>query len=164
MASYVYEGMLNVAGTLRVNGREVLTQAPQKYDMNGKMVTHRAIPIHTVRPGYRYCFPDGHIYIKGIDEQDPQDESFVILWSKKYIYKSDSNATIPTKCSYMHNEIRFDHSVVVYIPINFDSHAFLTDSAYVLSLCFQTPEGILQTTSPNFEIHNGKNVCVTRID
>ncbi len=157
--SYTYEGYLNVAGDLRVNGRQVLTEAPKKYDMNGKIVTHRAIPIHTVRPGYRYCFPDGHIYIKGLSEQDLQDESFKSLWDDIFHKPLDAY-----KSTFVHKEIGDGSSIVVYIPKDFDARAFLTDSAYVQNLVFKTPDGILKTMSPHFEIHNGKNVCIAEID
>lgn len=152
--SYTYEGTLNVTGDIRVNGRQVYTEAPKKYDMNGKIVTHRAIPIHTVRPGYRYCFPDGYIYIRGVEDADLQDESFESLWENMWPMGNN------IKMSYRQREVGLGHSIVVYIPKNFDAHAFLTDSAYVESLCFRTPNGVLETTSPNFEIHNGKNKCV----
>lgn len=157
--SFTYEGTLNVTGDIRVNGRQVYTEAPKKYDMNGKIVTHRAIPIHTVRPGYRYCFPDGHIYIRGVEDADLQDESFKRLWRNKLNY--DRHATAKgIRTAFESSEVRYVYSIVVYIPKNFDAHAFLTDSAYVESLCFRTPNGVLETTSPNFEIHNGKNKCV----
>lgn len=156
--SYTYEGTLNVTGDIRVNGRQVYTEAPKKYDMNGKIVTHRAIPVHTVRPGYRYCFPDGYVYIRGVEDADLQDESFESLWENMWPMGNN------IKMSYRQREVGLGHSIVVYIPKNFDAHAFLTDSAYVESLCFRTPDGVLETTSPNFEIHSGKNVCVAKID
>lgn len=158
--SYTYEGTLNVTGDIRVNGRQVYTEAPKKYDMNGKIVTHRAIPIHTVRPGYRYCFPDGHIYIRGVEDADLQEESFEKLWNVATTRMNEDNEYVV--CAWQAVEKVYDYSIVVYIPKDFDAHAFLTDSAYIEKLCFRTPNGILKTTS-DFQIHDGKNVLVRDI-
>lgn len=157
--TFTYSGNLVVKGWMTKQGVPVADTHYMKYSKVDKIVTRKAIPIHNVRPGMSYYFPDGYIKVRGLTDSDynlytdnsqtPDDDK---IWSK---VENDSDNQARRWAQYKEHLAGVTGGILVHIPYGFDPDKFLSDSEYVRSTTTYLNVGKIKTTSPYIEIWDG---------